>query len=155
MLLFSKYFPFKNSNPYESTWHAWIRNFFQHEFNACLTIVGPSNVIIRQIQRLWVEEVPSDMQGNSKYRCGQQTGCLPPAWGVGHLLAVKPINVEECYTGPWTFDRFVRVSYTTENGYELWIEIHLKEKRWKDVDWIRLAEDRDQWWTLVNMITSL
>jgi hypothetical protein len=25
-----------------------------------------------------------------------------------------------------------------------------QETGWKDVDWIHLAQDRDQWWTLMN-----
>jgi hypothetical protein len=26
---------------------------------------------------------------------------------------------------------------------------------WEDVDWIRLAQDRDQWWAVVNMVMKL
>jgi len=26
---------------------------------------------------------------------------------------------------------------------------------WESVDWIHLAQDRDQWWALVNMIMNL
>jgi hypothetical protein len=28
----------------------------------------------------------------------------------------------------------------------------IKEIGWEDVDWIRLAEDRDQWWVVVNTV---
>jgi len=27
--------------------------------------------------------------------------------------------------------------------------------RWEGVDWIHLAQDRDQWWALVNMVMNL
>jgi hypothetical protein len=30
-----------------------------------------------------------------------------------------------------------------------------KEKGWENVDWIHLAQDRNQWWALVNMVMSL
>jgi hypothetical protein len=30
------------------------------------------------------------------------------------------------------------------------IKIDLKERMWKDVDWINLAQVRVQWWILVN-----
>jgi hypothetical protein len=29
------------------------------------------------------------------------------------------------------------------------------EKGWEDVDWIHLAQDRDQWWALVNTVMNL
>jgi hypothetical protein len=28
----------------------------------------------------------------------------------------------------------------------------LREKVWGGIDWIYLAQDRDQWWVLVNMV---
>jgi hypothetical protein len=31
----------------------------------------------------------------------------------------------------------------------------LREIRWDGVDWIELAQDRDQWRALVNMVTNL
>jgi hypothetical protein len=31
------------------------------------------------------------------------------------------------------------------------IKIYLKEIVLEDVDWIHLAQDRDQWWAVVNM----
>jgi len=31
----------------------------------------------------------------------------------------------------------------------------LREIQWEDVDWMNLAEDRDQWQALVNMIMNL
>jgi hypothetical protein len=30
-----------------------------------------------------------------------------------------------------------------------------KEIEWECVDWILLAQDRDQWWALVNMVMNL
>jgi hypothetical protein len=35
------------------------------------------------------------------------------------------------------------------------IKIDLKEIGWVGVDWIYLAQDRDQWWVLVNTETNL
>jgi hypothetical protein len=31
----------------------------------------------------------------------------------------------------------------------------LREIGWDGMDWITLAQDRDQWWALVNMETDL
>jgi hypothetical protein len=30
------------------------------------------------------------------------------------------------------------------------IRMHLRERGWEDLDWIRLAQYRDQWWAFVN-----
>jgi hypothetical protein len=35
------------------------------------------------------------------------------------------------------------------------IKIDLREIEWDDVDWIDMAQDRDQWRTLVNTILNL
>jgi hypothetical protein len=35
------------------------------------------------------------------------------------------------------------------------IKIDLREIRWSGVDWIDLAQDRDQWRSLVNMVMNL
>jgi hypothetical protein len=36
------------------------------------------------------------------------------------------------------------------------IRIYLKEIRWEGVDWMNnFDQDRDQWWTLVNMVMNL
>jgi hypothetical protein len=35
------------------------------------------------------------------------------------------------------------------------IKINLKEIRWGGIDWIYLAQDRDQWRALVNIVMSL
>jgi hypothetical protein len=35
------------------------------------------------------------------------------------------------------------------------IKMDLKEKGWDCVDWIELAQDRDQWRALVNMLMNL
>jgi hypothetical protein len=31
----------------------------------------------------------------------------------------------------------------------------LREIVWEGVDWMHLAQERDQWWALVNMIINL
>jgi hypothetical protein len=31
----------------------------------------------------------------------------------------------------------------------------LRQVGWEDVDWMHLAEDRDQWWVLVNTVMNL
>jgi hypothetical protein len=35
------------------------------------------------------------------------------------------------------------------------IKMDLREKRWGGVDWIDLAQDRDQWRALVNIVMNL
>jgi hypothetical protein len=35
------------------------------------------------------------------------------------------------------------------------IRMDLKEIRWEDVDWIHLAQDRDQWGALVNKVMNI
>jgi hypothetical protein len=35
------------------------------------------------------------------------------------------------------------------------IRMYLKEIGWKDVNWIHLAQDRDKWLALVNMVMNL
>jgi hypothetical protein len=35
------------------------------------------------------------------------------------------------------------------------IKIDFKEIGYEGVDWIHLAQDRDQWWSLVNMVMNL
>jgi hypothetical protein len=32
------------------------------------------------------------------------------------------------------------------------IRMDLREISWGSVDWIQLAQDRDRWWALVNMV---
>jgi hypothetical protein len=34
------------------------------------------------------------------------------------------------------------------------IKIDLREIGWGGIDWIDLAQDRDQWWALVNMVVN-
>jgi hypothetical protein len=34
------------------------------------------------------------------------------------------------------------------------IRMDLREIGWGSVDWIQLAQDRDQWWALVNMVMN-
>jgi hypothetical protein len=35
-----------------------------------------------------------------------------------------------------------------------WNKMDFKETGWESVDWIHMAQDRDQWWDLVNMVTN-
>jgi hypothetical protein len=36
------------------------------------------------------------------------------------------------------------------------ITIHLKQQNvWKSIDWIHLAQDRNQWWYIVNTVMNL
>jgi hypothetical protein len=35
------------------------------------------------------------------------------------------------------------------------IKTDLREIGWGDMDWIDMAQDRDQWWALVNTIMNL
>jgi hypothetical protein len=35
------------------------------------------------------------------------------------------------------------------------IRMYLTEGGWEDVDWMDLAQERDQWWALVNMLMNL
>jgi hypothetical protein len=35
------------------------------------------------------------------------------------------------------------------------IKMDLRETGWDDVDWIDMAQDRDQWRALVNMVLNL
>jgi hypothetical protein len=35
------------------------------------------------------------------------------------------------------------------------IKIDLREKRWDGMDWIELADDRDQWRAVVNTVMKL
>jgi hypothetical protein len=34
-------------------------------------------------------------------------------------------------------------------------KMDIKEIGWSDIDWIRLAQDRDQWTALVNIVINL
>jgi hypothetical protein len=35
------------------------------------------------------------------------------------------------------------------------IKMDLQEVRWKAMDWIGVAQDRDRWWALVNAVMNL
>jgi hypothetical protein len=35
------------------------------------------------------------------------------------------------------------------------IRMDFREIRWEDVDWLHLAQDREQWWTVVNRVMNL
>jgi hypothetical protein len=36
-----------------------------------------------------------------------------------------------------------------------WVDIDLREIGWDDMDWVDLAQDRDQWRALVNTVMNL
>jgi len=38
--------------------------------------------------------------------------------------------------------------------WEYDIRMDLREIGWKDVEWIHLAQDMDQWWALMNMVNE-
>ena len=40
-------------------------------------------------------------------------------------------------------------------GWEESDEMDLKERRWKIVDWINMARDRQKWRAVVNTVTKL
>jgi hypothetical protein len=35
------------------------------------------------------------------------------------------------------------------------IRMNLRETVWEDVEWMHLAQDRNQWWALVNTVMNL
>jgi hypothetical protein len=35
------------------------------------------------------------------------------------------------------------------------IRMDLREIGWKGMDWMRVVQDRDQWWAVVNMVMNL
>jgi hypothetical protein len=37
----------------------------------------------------------------------------------------------------------------------VYIKMDLREIQWGGMDWNDLAQDRDQWWALVNMVMNL
>jgi len=39
--------------------------------------------------------------------------------------------------------------------WEVNIKIDLQEVRWRGMNWIYLAHDRDRWWALVNTVMKL
>jgi hypothetical protein len=39
--------------------------------------------------------------------------------------------------------------------WEYNIIMDLRKIAWEDVDWIHLAQDRDQWWAVVNTVTNI
>jgi hypothetical protein len=41
--------------------------------------------------------------------------------------------------------------YKWEDG----IKMNLRETGWEGVEWIHLAEDRNQWWAVVNTVMNL
>jgi hypothetical protein len=45
--------------------------------------------------------------------------------------------------------------FTPTYRWEDNIRMNLEEIGWEDVDWIQLAQDRDQWWALVNTVMNL
>jgi hypothetical protein len=48
-----------------------------------------------------------------------------------------------------------RRDYSEDLGIDVKIIMDTGERRWESVDWIHLAQDRELWWTLVNMVMKL
>jgi hypothetical protein len=48
-----------------------------------------------------------------------------------------------------------RALVRTRRGWVDSIKMHLREIGWDGVDWINLAQDRDQWRALVNTVMNL
>jgi hypothetical protein len=44
-----------------------------------------------------------------------------------------------------------RLRHRWEDG----IKVNLKEIGWGGVEWLHLAQDRDQWWAVVNAVMNL
>jgi hypothetical protein len=40
-------------------------------------------------------------------------------------------------------------------GWDCYIKISLREMAWGAMDWIHLAQYRDYWWALVNMVMNI
>jgi hypothetical protein len=54
--------------------------------------------------------------------------------------------------------RKARRKETTGKTRRRWVDnikMDLKELRWDDIDWIHLAQDREQWNALVKTVTNL
>jgi hypothetical protein len=49
----------------------------------------------------------------------------------------------------------VRDHWEPRHRWEDNFRMDLKEIGWKGVDWMCVAQDRDQWWSLVNMVMNL
>jgi hypothetical protein len=48
-----------------------------------------------------------------------------------------------------------KTTQKTRHGWEHNIRMDFREIGWEGVDWIHLAQDRDQWQAVVNMIMNL
>jgi hypothetical protein len=59
------------------------------------------------------------------------------SYSVSTYKIIKVINKEDKMSGTWKI-------------WEDNIRMDLMERGWEGVDWIHLAQDRDQWWALVN-----
>jgi hypothetical protein len=47
------------------------------------------------------------------------------------------------------------ITWKTIAPMELWINMDLREIGWRDVEWIRLTQDRDRWRVVVNAMMNL
>jgi len=65
-------------------------------------------------------------------------------WGENRyrLGVVQKFEGQRPYRRPW-------------HGRVYNINVDLKEIRWDVLDWIALAQDRDKWWVLVNLVMNL
>jgi hypothetical protein len=66
-----------------------------------------------------------------------------------HYYCTVYVNV-----GFFITEAFLRI-YIWFRGWEDNIRMDLREMAWEVVDWMLLAQDRDQWWALVNTIMNL
>jgi hypothetical protein len=88
----------------------------------------------------------------------QPTRGGPLAWRLVVGLSVKNKFVSKNYKGSrtWTdsLDKLPKV-WKMVMRFGTWNTMDLREIGWDDVDWIYLAQNRDQWRALVNTIMSL
>jgi hypothetical protein len=72
---------------------------------------------------------------------------------VGHVAHIGEIkNIYKIFIG---IPEGKRQDGRPGHRWESNIRTDLRETRGEGVDWIHLAQDRDQWWALVNIVMNL
>jgi hypothetical protein len=71
---------------------------------------------------------------------------------AGHVTRVRKINAYNILFGNPERKRLLGIPRC---GWEDNIRMVLREIGWKVVDWMQLAQDRDQWRALVNRVMNL